>query len=291
MTTLRIATIEPDAVQLERILANSTVRAMCGGLDGLPSAPRVYLELARLTGDPRTSLGALGHVIESDPGISASVLQLVGSASFGRSRRMVSIQQAIGYLGVELLKGLVLSAHLARAAAVVLPRGVSIAEFQQKALRVARLAHAFVANPAIAENAFTASLLIDVGQIVLALKHPEAFAQIAERARESARPLHDVEAEVLGVTHGDLGAYLLSLWGLPPLLVECVAFHHRPSWIADGPIAVRAVVHAADTLVQIAQGELREEHLDLTLLHRAGYLDQLDRWRALVTRDLAAAAT
>ncbi len=286
MPTHRIPTVPTDAVELDKILSNPTVRAICEGVDGLPSAPRIYLELSRLAGDHRASLGDFGRVIESDPAISATVLQLVNSAFFGRMRRMVSIQQAVGYLGIDLLKALVLSAHISRATERPLPRGISIAEYQINALRVARLAHRFVADKAVAESAFTASLLVDVGQLVLAVKHPKAFEQIVDCAHATGRPLHEIETEVVGVTHGDLGAYLLAAWGLPTILVECVAFHHRPSWLVDGPLAVRAVVHAADTLVQVALGHEREDRLDVTLIHRAGYLDQLDRWRLLVAAEL-----
>lgn len=265
---------EIDVGELARILTNPTVRAICDGVDGLPAVPRIYLDLSRAAADPHSSLGDLGRVIASDPAISATVLQLVNSAFFGVMRRMVSIQQAVGYLGVDLLKALVLSAHLERSATTSPLRGISITEFQKTALRVARLAHAFAPRD-VAESAFTAGLLLDVGQLVLAQKHPRAFEQCLAAARSTNKPLHEIEAATLNITHAEVGAFLLAQWGLPSVLVECVAFHHRPSWAVDGPLAVRAVVHAADLLVHG-----REDQLDVALIHRAGYLDHLDRWRA-----------
>jgi HDOD domain len=48
----------------------------------------------------------LGRVIETDPAISATVLQMVNSAFFCKMRRMVSIPEAVRYLGLDLLKAL-----------------------------------------------------------------------------------------------------------------------------------------------------------------------------------------
>lgn len=285
-TTHRIRVIADaaDAIELDKVLRNPTVRQICDGVDGLPSPPRVYLELSRIANDPRSSLGDMGRVIESDPGIGASVLQLANSAFFGRMRRMVSIQQAVGHLGVELLKSLVLSAHLARQVGNSAGGGIggiSLSEFQARAIKVARLASSFVGRGGpreVSEGAFTAGMLCDVGELVLALKNPKAYAQVASAASAQKREMHEVEQEVLGITHAELGAYLLSAWGLPALLVECVAFHHKPGWAVSGPLEVRAVVHAADVLV-----DGREDLLDVQLIHRAGYLDQLDRWRNVVS--------
>jgi hypothetical protein len=39
---------------------------------------------------------------------------------------------------------------------------------------------------------------------------------------------YGAEQQVLGVTHAELGAYLLGLWGLPYAIVEATAYHHLP---------------------------------------------------------------
>jgi HD-like signal output (HDOD) protein len=57
--------------------------------------------------------------------------------------------------------------------------------------------------------------------------------------------LIELEHEKLGVSHQDLGAYLLNLWDLPFAYVEVAMFHHRPM---DHRIINRelvAVVHLA----------------------------------------------
>jgi HD-like signal output (HDOD) protein len=84
-------------------------------------------------------------------------------------------------------------------------------------------AAARLAAPEYRSDAFTAGLLTDIGLLLLAAKAPELLRR---------------DEDTLGFTHGGLGAYLLGLWGLPPRVVETVAFHHDPSVVSPGVVTV-----------------------------------------------------
>jgi HD-like signal output (HDOD) protein len=85
------------------------------------------------------------------------------------------------------------------------------------------------ADPAARSDAFTAGLLSDVGVLLLAAKAPELLGR---------------DESDLGFTHGGLGAYLLGLWGLPPRVVEAVAFHHDPVVVGPEVVAVHEGNHS-----------------------------------------------
>jgi HD-like signal output (HDOD) protein len=53
-----------------------------------------------------------------------------------------------------------------------------------------------------------------------------------------------------GVTHVEVGAYLLDLWGIPFPIVEAVACHHRPNELAPESRALVAAVHKASGVVE-----------------------------------------
>jgi len=99
-----------------------------------------------------------------------------------------------------------------------------------------------------AHEAFTAGLLHDVGRIVLASNLPEEYAAILTAAREHHRPLNDEEFDHLGVTHAQVGAYLLGKWGMPAHFVEATALHHAPDHALTREFGVLAAVHIADAL-------------------------------------------
>ena len=68
--------------------------------------------------------------------------------------------------------------------------------------------------PRLTPEATTAALLHDVEKLALTMGNPFGYGDIVRIARESARPLHEVEREALGCDHADAGAALLDLWGL-----------------------------------------------------------------------------
>ena len=65
---------------------------------------------------------------------------------------------------------------------------------------------------------------------MLTLGHGPEFQEFHERAR-NGEPPHELELELFGVTHADVGARLLAIWGLPQTIVD-------PSAItANAPVA------------------------------------------------------
>jgi len=74
--------------------------------------------------------------------------------------------------------------------------------------------------------AFSASILRDVGQIVMATALPDTYDTAFLYARTKSVPFHHAERLLLRFTHFEIGAYLLALWGLPEPIVDAVAFHH-----------------------------------------------------------------
>lgn len=286
--TDRILLIETEAVR-QRI-DTPQVRAICDGVDGLPPAPYVYRALTEAAADPRCNIIQLAAIIETDPVISAAVLQLVNSAFFGRMRRMVSIRQAVGYIGLDLLRALVLSAHLARQTLAVPSRGLSVEMFQRHSLRTARLTKRFLTNPVDSDLAFTASLLVDIGQLVLSIRRPTLYAEVLEQARQTAQPIHVIEKTILGTTHAEVGGFILAAWGLPPEVIECVALSHDSARMVTDTLVVRAALHAADALLGIAQCGDPETSLDLELLAVAGVEHRLPSWRRFVAEEVRLAS-
>jgi putative nucleotidyltransferase with HDIG domain len=271
---------------LQTILSDPAPRKAIGLVGRLPSPEKVYWDLTRAVQQPDVGTADLARLVEEDPAMTAKILQVVNSAYFGLARTVDSIQQAVLFLGVDLLKGLVLSAHVfgmmdPRAAA-----GFSIAELQRHSLLTARLAKALLKDPVASEAAFTAAIVHDVGEIILAQAFPDQFGAVLTNARGASRPRHELEQEQLGVSHAEVGAYLLGIWGLPFPVVEAVASHHLPSRVTAGDRDVLAALHIADVLLTEAAAGMaaadQPRGLDLAFLHDTGWVLDLPRWRTLV---------
>lgn len=271
---------------LRDLLANDVIRRAAGQLDRLPSAPAAYWELAQALAQPDVVWQDVAAIVERDTAMAVKVLQLVNSPFFGLSRQVVSVQQAVMYLGIELLKGLSLGAHVFATLPSVDVPGFSLEQFQRHAQQTAQLARRFVNDPVRIDEAFTAAMVHDIGQIVLGLGMPAEFGAVCREVELTGRSVEDVERARLGVTHATVGAYLLGLWGLPFTIVEAVAYHHSPSAVPGGPREVLAALHVSEAFADASdKGGDAEPVIDRRFIEDAGLGTRLEQWAVLVRRD------
>jgi HD-like signal output (HDOD) protein/CheY-like chemotaxis protein len=255
------------------------IRRIVGGIDKLPTPPDVFFELSRLMQSAAAGVADVAKVVTRDPGLSAKLLQLVNSAYFGTGQSTTSIHQAVSLLGTDRLRYIALTASVFSARETENTGGFSLRELQQESMRAAWLARAF-ADPAVRDQAFSSTLLHDVGRVVLALGQPEQYRVYADRFRRGEAPI-DVELELFGVSHADVGARLLAIWGLPMAIVDVVQFHHDPGSAPEASRLLASIVHVADAIVDALPTENR---LDMASLERAGYAHRVPGWLEIAER-------
>jgi len=265
-----------DGANVDR---DAKIRRIVGGVDKLPTPPDLFFELSRLMQSPTTSVADVAKVVTRDPGLSAKLLQLVNSAYFGTGQSTTSIQQAVALLGTDRLRYIALTASVFSSPDGVNGAGFSLEEMQQESMRAAWLARSF-AEPASRDEAFASTLLHDVGRVVLALSKGPGFRSVSERVQRGERLL-DIEIDVFGVTHADVGARLLAIWGLPSAIVDVVQYHHDPGSAPEASRALASIVHVADALVH---GVNNEMGLDMASLERAGHSHRVEGWLAIAKR-------
>jgi HD-like signal output (HDOD) protein/ActR/RegA family two-component response regulator len=261
------------------------------GAPALPSIPHVCAELMGLLGSGTAGAAEVGMVVEKDVGMAAKVLQLANSAYFGRRSAVSNVADAVVYLGLDAVRALALHAAVSQEfAAASAVEALDIDEFHRHCTRVAQLAAVLASETGAGRDAFTAGLLHDVGLLVMASSDDDgSLAQTLAVARDEGRPLHQVESEHYGVTHAEVGAHLLALWGLPHAVVESVAGQDRQSWL-EVPFDLVAVVQIANALVEEAEATSSgsptpDAQATFEYLERVGLGDRLPRWRERAQRD------
>jgi len=110
-------------------------------------------------------------------------------------------------------------------------------------------------------------------------------------ARTEKKPLYVIEEELIGVSHAEVGAYLLSLWGLPYPVVEAVAHHHHPERVEPEHLDLVSIVYYSNLLAheyedQNGDQPLVHSEVDLKSMEKAGLADRLDAWRQRVSEVL-----
>jgi HD-like signal output (HDOD) protein len=268
---------------LQKLLSSPALRSAVGQVEQLPSPPDVVVEVGRLIDDDRASLDDIAQVIERDAALAAKVIQLVNSAFFGLSRHVSDVSGAVRFLGLDLVRDVVLSSSLQESLLAMAREvtGLDRQDLGARQLAAAGLAHTIMStrNKRLQDQAFLAGLLHDVGTLVLAVQLPETLEAILADARSRKVPPHLIEAERLGgVTHAEVGAYLLGLWDFPARVVEAVAHHHAPERAGTSAPLVE-VVYLAQALVTDGQP------MDLAYLEMTGLARDLDLWREVAQQE------
>lgn len=269
------------------LVEHEDLRRAAAGTGSLPSVPRLYSQLTALMNDPDATLADAERLVEQDAAMAAKVLQLANSAYFGRAHQVDGVAQAIGLVGLNALKSLVLSAE---AIAAFRPArridGFSIERLQAHSALVARITRRLLDDRRQQEGAVAAALIHDVGLLVLASRAPDYLTEAIAVAGQEQRALADVERELRGFTHAEVGAHVLGLWGLPHATVEAVAYHHDPAAAHDPQLDAVTAVHVANVLadeIEAARDPARTRpplRLDLEHLEHVGVSDRVDAWRA-----------
>ena len=274
------------ATSLSDVLSNKMLASIVGSVKGLPVLPRTFMALREKLADPNASVKEVVKLVEQDISISAKILQLVNSAFFGLPREISTLNTAVSYLGIDMLQNLVLSAEVFRVFenAAKLP-GFSFEELHEHSQLTAKIASHIPVPAAVHSAAVVAGLLHDVGKLVLATRSPKHFARALQGAAEEKRPLFAVEQDLMGVSHAEVGAYLLGIWGLPCPVVEAVAHHHHPERVPQETLDAVAVVHVANYLahensVRAAAEADSNAYLkpDPEYLENLGLADQISAW-------------
>ena len=227
------------------------LRALLGTIDRVPLRPRTREALVRALDDPRVPARELAAIVEPNPLLSAKILQLVNSAFFSTTPQVSNLAEAMQAIGRKVLRRLLPYLEVVDSLEeVIAAETFSLQRHRLHAARVGLAAKALSTDGVRAEEAFTAGMLHDVGELLLAVHGPTDFDRCSRRARSEGRARFEVERDELGFDHPAVGAYLLGLWGLPPAVVEAVALHHEPSRVDRGRAGLATVVHVADTLVE-----------------------------------------
>jgi putative nucleotidyltransferase with HDIG domain len=250
-TEARLVQVLEQALAARDLVPNLALRDKLSRIEHLPVLPEAYnrisAELAK--GDP--SPKEVGDIVAGDVALSANILKLVNSAYFGLPRHIAAPQQAVIVLGVSVIRSVILSLHIFKSFETRPAQSFSLPLLWGHCMRTGAIARTIAKMENMgreaADHAAIAAMLHDVGKLVLDAQCAEEVLKVIGEVRANNRRVADVEAEQLGLTHAEVGAYLLGLWGLPLPVVHAVARHHSTS-PCQGGLCVADVVHFANLL-------------------------------------------
>ena len=266
-----------QAFELNVWLTNEAVHNLLSKMHKLPSPPTLYFKVIRMIQSPNSAIDEIGDLIAQDIAMTAKLLQLVNSAVFALQRRVTSAQEAVMFLGLDITKSMILLAHTFSYFDKMSSVGFSIDQVWKHSILVANFSRSIAKSqkldPKRCEEAFTAGMLHDIGKLLMAANIAEQYSGILKESKAKKEPIWETERNTLGVSHAELGATLLAVWGLPMSIVEAVALHHNPMVFLSQDFSPLAAVHVANAL---AHSDLSQDFDPEKTLVSMDYLEQLE---------------
>lgn len=226
------------------------------GVGSLVTLPDVFIRINQLVENPESTSTEIAQAVSQDPAFTVRLLRVANSPFYGLSSTIDTASKAVSIIGTSQIRNLALSTAVANSFSGLSNQLVSMDNFWRHSLYCGLAARKLArqAGKCDAEAVFTAGLLHDIGELVLFNRLPEqakkALLLVLDSADELA--MYQAEQQTMGFDHAQVGGELARQWKLPPLLQECIAYHHDIHAARQYRREV-AIVHIANILALMAE--------------------------------------
>lgn len=254
----------------------STIERIIETTGDLPTMPQIATIVMQKVGDPNTTAKDLHETISQDQAMAARILKIANSPFYGCARHISRLTDAIMVMGFNAIRSLVMTSALSdflKAYGLIerllWEHSVGCASLSRKIAKVLRFTNA--------EGAFLSGLLHDVGKVVLNLRVPDKMREIVQEVYyNSGTTFEEVEREMLGFDHAQVGQLLAQKWRFTKEMEEAIRCHHHPEHAKVLP-PLSYIVHLANGFChKLEIGPTRNPDMDLSALSSAKAL-KLDR--------------
>jgi diguanylate cyclase (GGDEF)-like protein len=225
----------------------------------LPTLPGVAMKILRAMGRDTPDIREISEIISLDAPLSAKVLKMVNSPFYGLSNKITSVHQAMVYLGLNTVKNLALSFSLLRTFEHKNKSSFDYVQFSKDSL-VGAIAAKLIAektNRQHGENAFFLGLLQNIGLPIMAESMPVQYEEVIMKTKSNSASLHEVESQLLGLNHMEVGEYVTHAWGLPAKLTVPIGAHHIPRRLTSGSEDIESLtktLHLSSLYINLFNG-------------------------------------
>jgi putative nucleotidyltransferase with HDIG domain len=251
MTTLSpespVLTLKGDKTIFETLEAARTSGA-------LPSLATVVCELQTMTRNNHVRIDDAAELVRLDLGMSMRVLKMANSVFYAPKIPIVDVQEAILLMGLSTFRRTVLATSCIEMTSSVPKSTLYWTEFWLHAVGVGHLTMELAGRLEMGkmdpDSFYLMGLLHDIGKVVMAYVIPDEFDKIYKLAAAQERAPAVLEAEMLGVDHGFLGAWFLEKQGIPTEICEAIRIHHSSMTEPSPHLDHARLIRLADELAR-----------------------------------------
>lgn len=218
-------------------------------IENLPVMPQIAMDIMSYVDDEETSIQEIADIISKDPSLSAQILKVANSAFYSLRRNVGSLELAIILLGLREIKNIIFMMSIFR----LFPEDSEFCfneiDYLKHSILTGQTAKALckLLELKFDSSPFLLGLLHDIGKIFLDQNFHENYSQIIEEANKNRSSIYDIEEDVLGTNHAEIGAKIASSWNFPLEFVDCIR-HHHDARNSQENILLSAVIYMANLL-------------------------------------------
>jgi len=247
-----------------------TATELVQDVNKLVSLPEICSKLDQLMESPHNSIQAMAELISQDVNLSARLLKLANSSLYGFSGRVDSIPRAISIIGTTELMILIMATSTIMTFKKVPGHQFNMAGFWRHSVYCGVFAKrlAIRCNILHPDRLFIAGLLHDIGLLVICSNYPEMARQIFTKLdtteTRSNKMIYEIEKELFGYDHAEVGRELAKKWRLPEYLQDTIYYHHHLEQAAQ-PVLDAAIIHlASEATHAIESGAIDDFHDEIS---------------------------
>lgn len=200
----------------------------------VPSLPNTAYQLLMMSINDRVNARDVINLIKLEPNLTARLIRYAKSAYFGYRGELESIEQAVvSVLGLRLTVNIAIGITLGNQFCKSNAGPMGLHDFWRHSINHAllmqglssRIPNQFGVNP---ELAYLCGLLHDFGVLLIGQINRRQSILLNEMIKANPETSRvELENQILGFTHTNIGACLLQEWQLPQAVVEVAASHHN----------------------------------------------------------------
>jgi putative nucleotidyltransferase with HDIG domain len=226
------------------------IRKQIRTLTDLPTLSPAQQKLINILSvdDDKVDVDGLIEAIQSDQGLSMRTLRIARSAGYGFQGNL--LPTAVTFLGMKIIRQIVQSAAILDVFQQdeTYEGALDFRAFWEHSMACAMIMQ-LISRDNRASKHFMAGLLHDVGKLILDFSFPPFAKAIDQQARKTGQPREQVEKDIIGINHAEIGQEIATLWNLPNEISESIANHHHPG-LASRHKLLTGLVYTADVIAR-----------------------------------------
>ena len=257
------------------------MREKIAKLDTLPVMPEVASKLLKMSRDPETMPEDIAAVVETDPAIVAQVMHYARSPWYGFKGEINSVKDAIfSILGMDMVTNMALGMAAGKVFTISAEGKLSAKNLWQHSVYCAALSEGLARVMPVRFNmkpgtAYLTGLLHNIGFMIMAHCFPDEFIALSEEIEaNSSAAIINIEEQVYGLTHAEVGADLMRRWDLPEKVIHVMRHHHDEQYDGEFQHDVLLVQLANRIMANMNVGDETNADIDSELLGKLGLSEE-----------------